>query len=112
MGGVFQPHAQRTETLILLNLAGSKGSAGKFNRLNERVDQLSREIRRRQQAEAERLRVHAQMMKAQKLESLGVLAGSIARDFITEAVKGAQRAAELTQQMLAYSGKGKFVVKP
>src|SRR5262249_54867800 len=84
-------------------------------------------------------RLEAQMLHAQKLESLGVLAGGIAHDFnnlltgilgyndlarrelpadstavplLTEAEKVARRAADLTQQMLAYAGKGRFVIQP
>jgi PAS domain S-box-containing protein len=87
----------------------------------------------------ERRQIEAQFQHAQKLESLGVLAGGIAHDFnnlltsvlgytdlamlelpanssalpfLHEAVQGARRAAELTKQMLAYSGKGRFVVEP
>ena len=92
----------------------------------------------RRKAEEEQRKIEAQIQQAQKLESLGVLAGGIAHDFnnllmtilgnadlalidlspvaparksIEEVVKAARRAAELSQQMLAYSGKGRFVVE-
>jgi len=87
----------------------------------------------------ERKQLEAQMQHAQKLESLGVLAGGIAHDFnnllvgilgnaslalmdveetspLSELLRDiettALRAADLTKQMLAYSGRGRFVVRP
>ena len=84
----------------------------------------------------ERARLEDQIQQAQKLESLGVLAGGIAHDFnnllmgilgnadmaaldtppdspvhdsLDDVKRAAQRAAELCQQMLAYSGRGHFV---
>jgi PAS domain S-box-containing protein len=87
---------------------------------------------------SERRRMQDELVKTQKLESLGVLAGGIAHDFnnILMAIIGnadlammrinkespvienlrkieqaAAKAADLAKQMLAYSGKGKFVVE-
>jgi signal transduction histidine kinase/CheY-like chemotaxis protein len=101
--------------------------------------QLRDEIARRERAEAERRAIETQMQQAQKLESLGLLAGGIAHDFnniltgvmgyvdlarreavsgstqekyLDEAVANCQRAADVAKQMLAYSGKGRFVVGP
>ncbi len=97
-----------------------------------------RDVTDRKRAEEETLALERQVQHAQKLESLGVLAGGIAHDFnnilaavvgyadlamvnlsethpalpcVREIVVGANRAADLTRQMLAYSGRGKFVVE-
>jgi PAS domain S-box-containing protein len=95
------------------------------------------DITRERQAQERQQRLETQMQQAQKLESLGVLAGGIAHDFnnILTAILGnndlalmklspsstararieassqaVRRAAELAQQMLAYSGKGRFLI--
>ena len=87
---------------------------------------------------SERRRIEEGLRRAQKLESLGVLAGGIAHDFnnLLMSIMGnaemarrdldqtspiqprlqrietaSARAAELAKQMLAYSGKGDFVVR-
>ncbi len=90
-------------------------------------------------AEGERLQLEQKMLQAQKLESLEVLAGGIAHDFnnllvgvlgnaslalldlsedspafapLLDIERAAHRAADLTRQMLAYSGRGQFIVEP
>ncbi len=93
----------------------------------------------RRQSEEERLLFERRMQQTQKFESLGVLAGGIAHDFnnlllvilgnadlalskssaespvrgfISNIDTAAQRAADLANQMLAYSGKGRFLIEP
>jgi two-component system, cell cycle sensor histidine kinase and response regulator CckA len=102
-------------------------------------DFLRREMEERRQAEEEHRRLEAQMQHAQRLESLGVLAGGIAHDFnnllasimgyaslasmelaegspphraLNQVLTASQSAADLTRQMLAYSGRGTFVLEP
>lgn len=91
------------------------------------------------QAQEERRRLEQRLQEGQKLESLGQMAGGIAHDFnnllvgimghaelalaepptdtpINEHLRhieqAAHRGAELTNQMLAYSGKGTIIVQP
>jgi PAS domain S-box-containing protein len=86
----------------------------------------------------ERKALERRLVETQKLESLGLLAGGIAHDFnnllvgvlgnaglaqdvlpagnpadsfLGEIVKAAERAAHLTREMLAYAGKGRFVIE-
>ena len=88
---------------------------------------------------SERHRFESQLRQTQKLESLGVLAGGVAHDFnnlltgilgnaslvldnlspyspnrgaLEEVVQASQRAADLTRQLLAYAGKGRFLTQP
>ncbi len=99
---------------------------------------VAKDITQQKQAEEERYKLEEQIRNAAKLESLGVLAGGIAHDFnnlltaimgncglakmqvpqtsktnnhLIKIEKASLKAAELCQQLLAYSGKGKFVVQ-
>lgn len=104
------------------------------------VSDLSRmiwDVVMRKRAEEERLELEKRLLHTQKLESLGVMAGGIAHDFnnllmailgnleyammeigedsevlktLEQAMIASRRAADLTRQMLAYSGKGHFLI--
>jgi PAS domain S-box-containing protein len=96
------------------------------------------DISERQQQECERAKEEARIRRAQKVESLAVLAGGVAHDFnnlltgvlgyadlalsdlspmalarehVLQILLSARRAAELTKQMLAYSGQGQLIIQ-
>lgn len=98
---------------------------------------LADDVTERLRVQQEKLEMERQLLHADKLKSLGVLAGGIAHDFnnllaavtgnielamldlgasspiqssLKEAAAAAQRAVDLTRQMLAYSGRGRFIV--
>jgi signal transduction histidine kinase/ActR/RegA family two-component response regulator len=96
---------------------------------------LARDVGERVRAEEERSKLETQLFHTQKLEGLGLLAGGIAHDFnnllvgvtgnidlalyslddpqqvrqrLEGALRATQRAADLTHQLLAYSGRAKL----
>ncbi|HPE71983.1 MAG TPA: ATP-binding protein, partial [Candidatus Competibacter sp.] len=124
-------HAHMEGTIIAISL-------GRPQRDNHPLLLLTiTDISERKRAEERRLQLERQMQQTQKLESLGVLAGGIAHDFnnlltiilgntslalddlpplspagesLLTIEKTSLRAAELCRQILAYSGKGRFVI--
>ena len=107
------------------------------NGIAQRLRGLMLDHTERRQVQLDRERMEEKLLQVQKLEGLGVLAGGIAHDFnnlltgilgnasliqmelasdhklrsrIDSVVSAANRAADLTRQLLAYSGKGRFVV--
>jgi two-component system, cell cycle sensor histidine kinase and response regulator CckA len=100
---------------------------------------MTQDITDRKRAEQVKLEMERRLLHAQKLESLGILAGGVAHDFnnilagimgyaelvkaalppsepaqadIEVIMKSVQRAADLTRQMLAYAGQGAFHSEP
>ncbi len=119
----------------------AEGTGIRYRRANGELRFLAvtRDITERRRAEQERRELEERMREAQKLESLGVLAGGVAHDFnnlltpilgdaslalmdlpadspmrarLQKIQRAAQRAATLTHQMLAYGGKGPLLVEP
>jgi PAS domain S-box-containing protein len=123
-----------TTVWALTHFAAERGEGGVVTGCIGTVADISD----RKRAEEENRMLEAQVQHAQRLQSLGILAGGLAHDFnnlltiilgnariammdlpsespavenLAEIETATSRAAELTSQMLAYSGKGRFTVQ-
>jgi two-component system cell cycle sensor histidine kinase/response regulator CckA len=124
-------HRDGSTVWVLVHIAAERGASGEVTGCIGTVADISD----RKRAEEERRQLEAQVQHAQRLQSLGLLAGGLAHDFnnlltiilgnarmalldlpigsaalenLAEIETATSRAAELTGQMLAYSGKGQF----
>lgn len=125
------------EAAVAAMKAGARDFVMKQN-IGRLVPAVEREIREAQ-LRRERRVLEEKLRETQKLESLGLLAGGVAHDFnnlltgilgnaslavemwdppeparsmLRDVINAGERAAELTRQLLAYAGKGRFFIQP
>jgi PAS domain S-box-containing protein len=130
---LYALHKNGTETPVEISLSPLVADEGTV------VIVSLHDLTARKKRENEKEKLQNQVQQSQKLESLGVLAGGIAHDFnnlltsilghtglamkgviedsalhasLLEIERASERAAELIMQMLAYSGRGHFLIKP
>ncbi len=126
------PEAPRTHLVSCYPLLAPDGTV-------RAVSAVVHDVTEYRQAEEHRRNLEVRLEQAKKLESLGILAGGVAHDFnnllvsmlgnadlaaeelppnsparpfLREISRAAGRAAELTQQLLEYAGKGRFITAP
>ena len=127
-------HRDGATVWALVHFAAERGPSGEITGCIGTVA----DITDRKRAEEANRKLEAQVQHAQRLQSLGILAGGLAHDFnnlltvilgnarmavmelpaespavdnLAEIETASSRAAELTSQMLAYSGKGQFTLQ-
>jgi PAS domain S-box-containing protein len=127
-------HRDGSTVWALVHFAAERGPSGEITGCIGTVA----DITDRKRAEEANRKLEAQVQHAQRLQSLGILAGGLAHDFnnlltvilgnarmavmelpaespavdnLAEIETASSRAAELTSQMLAYSGKGQFTLQ-
>lgn len=136
----FTPHKETEVTLLngRSMVLDATYSLVEFEHQKPFLLTILRDITERKTRESEQLRLERNILEAQRLESLGILAGGVAHDFnnLLTAILGntglakvllppdspahhnlanveaaSMRAADLCKQMLAYAGRGKLTIQ-